>query len=51
MAKLIKSKMTSLGLVEVVQGSDGWYQLIVNGSIKQQSQDLKYILSEYDCIS
>lgn len=51
MTTRIKSKMTSIGLVEVTQSSNGWYQLIVAGSIKEQSPDLNYILREYDRIS
>ncbi len=45
---LLKSKSTSNGLIELRQGSDGWYQLYVNGSLKEQSPDLSYIMNEYD---
>ena len=50
MATSLKSKVLSYGLVEVVdQGNSSYrYALVVAGQIKQQSNDLQYIISEYE---
>ena len=47
----LKSKNTSVGFVEIRQHSDTWYGLYVNGSLRQQSPDLSFILKEYNNIN
>lgn len=43
------SKRTGYGLVEVRDASTaGWYALYINGSLKEQSPDYSYIVSEYN---
>ena len=44
----LESKSTSIGHVEIKQGSDCWYQLWVDGELKEQSSDYNFIKSEYD---
>ncbi len=44
----LKSKTSGGRLIEVIQQSNGWYGLYVNGSLYEQSADLNYILSRYD---
>lgn len=51
MAKSLKSKVLSYGLVEIVDTESSWgsqYQLLVAGKIKYQSNDLQYIISEFE---
>lgn len=47
---VIESKNTSIGYVEIKQGSDCWYQLWVNGVINEQSPDYDFIKNEFDKI-
>ncbi|MEE1210717.1 MAG: hypothetical protein U0K60_11825 [Parafannyhessea umbonata] len=45
----IKSKMTSYGLVEIVDaGTSPRYRLYVAGSLMKQSDDLSAIMWEFD---
>ncbi len=51
MATTLKSKVLSYGLVEVVdtQSAFGFrYRLMVAGDIKYSSNDLQYIISEFE---
>ncbi|MFZ2602359.1 MAG: hypothetical protein WAX06_10660 [Lactococcus lactis] len=54
MAKSLKSKVLSYGLVEIVETDAAFmsgthkYQLVVAGQVKKQSADLQYIISEYE---
>lgn len=44
----LKSKHTANGLIEIRECGGGWYALYVNGSFKEQSADLNYIMREFD---
>ena len=54
MAKSLKSKVLSYGLVEIVETDAAFmsgthkYQLVVAGQVKKQTADLQYIISEYE---
>lgn len=46
---LLKSKRTSYGIIEIRESTvTGWYALYINGSLKEQSADLGFIMREYD---
>ncbi|MDO4631003.1 MAG: hypothetical protein Q4A82_01755 [Corynebacterium sp.] len=52
MSRHLKSKRTTTyGLVEIREASNGWYELHVNGQLKEQSKDLNYIEGRYDFYS
>ena len=44
----LKSKHTTNGFIEIRESGGGWYALYVNGSLKEQSADLNYIMREFD---
>lgn len=48
MERTLKSKVTSLGLIEVRELSGCRYGLYVAGLLKMQSADLNFILREFD---
>ena len=46
---VIQSKRTGFGMVEIREASiSGWYALYINGEMKEQSSDLRYIQGLYD---
>ena len=50
MARVLKSKRVSYGLVELIDGGTSWarYRIEVNGSVHEVSDDLNQILSIFN---
>ena len=51
MAKVIKAKSVSYGLVELVDNQSGWgqrYSIHVDGKVKEQSNDLTFMIGVFD---
>lgn len=43
-----KHSTLGYGHIEIIDCGNGWYELRINGQLKEQSKDLAYIRQEYN---
>jgi hypothetical protein len=43
-----KESTLGYGTIEIINRGDGWYELRINGELKEQSKDWAYIRRQFD---